>query len=126
MKYKINEFLKSNNVCIISTNEPYSASVFYVYDESNEALLFISSPKSRHIKLNKICSAAIYSINPIKGVSIQGILLKANETQKSLYLSVYKQARFALKHEIYALKLKYLKYTDNTLMLPKKTELYYE
>lgn len=126
MKYKINEFLKSNNVCVISTNEPYSASVFYVYDEIEDAIIFISSPKSRHIKLNELCSATIYTTNPIKGVSIVGILLKANDIQKSLYLNTYKKAKFALNHEIYALKLKYLKYTDNTLILPKKMELIYE
>lgn len=126
LKSKINEFLNSNNICVVSTNEPYSATLFYKFDEINEALLFISSPTSRHIKLDELLSAAIYTNNPIKGVQIIGKLLLANETQKKLYLNTYKAANFALNHTIYALKLKYLKYTDNTLMLPKKTEIFYE
>ena len=126
MKSKVKEFLNSNKVCVVSTNEPYAASLFYVYDELNESLIFISSPNSRHIRLDKTVSVAIYNENPIKGVQIIAKLFLANDYQKKIYLDTFKSARFAIKHEIYALKMTYLKYTDNTLVLPKKYEINYE
>lgn len=126
MNAKILEFINSINVCVISTNEPYSASVFYIFDESSNSIIFISSENSRHIKNIKTLAVAIYHQNPIKGLQIVGELNLATQEQKDIYIKKYKMAKFALNHEIYAIKLKYLKYTDNTLILPKKLEFNYE
>ncbi|MBZ7986705.1 hypothetical protein [Campylobacter canadensis] len=125
MNEKIKEFILANRVLTLGLNvenKPYCANLFYIFDEEELALLFISHPNSKHIKENDFVSVAIYSLNPIKGIQAQARLNIATKRQKKLFLSKEKKANFALGYEIYSLSLDYIKYTDNTLLLAKKIE----
>lgn len=125
MNENIKEFILANRVLTLGCNfenKPYCANLFYVFDEEELALLFISHPNSKHTKENELVSVGIYSLNPVKGIQAQARLNIANKRQKRLFLSKEKKAKFALGYEIYSLVLEYIKYTDNTLLLAKKIE----
>ena len=104
----------------------HCASCFYAFDKQNLSLIFKSDKKSRHITLalqNPIVGVNIATqtkiLKHIKGVQIKALFNHASDSQKALYYARFPFARLG-KGEIYALKILWAKYTDNSLLRSEK------
>ena len=125
----ITKFLQNNQLLsfgVIDDDGVYSASCYYAFDEKNISLLIKSDPESKHIKLaDKNPKIAITIARDskklllIKGVQIKAIFAKSNNDEKEIYYSRFPFAKLGTG-EIYTLKILWLKYTDNKLLVSNK------
>ena len=128
MPLALADFLKSQRVAVLSTCAnalPWSAAVFYAFDEQKNALIFASNAASKHIELASSykLSANIYKdssdIASIKGVQMLCLRGFASARQKALYIKTFgKLAGFsafsaAFGSKIYEAKIEYAKFRDN-------------
>ncbi len=125
-------FIHDNTVVNISTaknNESYAASCFYAFDEVNKLIVFKSSKDSRHIEEGLAQTVIAGTILPDKlkkavvvGIQFQGELSHEDDGFTKSKTHYYKKYPFALgmDGDIYIIKLKYIKYTDNKLGFGKK------
>jgi len=105
-----------------STDGLWCASCYYAYDEKNVCLIFKSSEDTRHVQdglKNPVVAGTILSDKletvSIKGVQFTGIFSEAkNDESASLYYNRFPFAR-AIGGKFWVIKLKTMKYTDNTL-----------
>ncbi len=130
---KIIVFFNKQHLLSLATydaGQVYSASCFFSYYEKDNFLIFSSDKNSRHIKeAMKITSIAgtialdTKRIGIIKGIQFIAKIEEAKnellKIAKSSYLSKFPYARFHLQ-ELWILRLKYIKYTDNKLGFGKK------
>ena len=133
MELRISNYIKENKVFTIATskdNIPYCANCFYVFDELNNILVFLSDNKTNHIHealANKevagtIC-AGVTTVAKIKGIQFTGEFIKpTEEQQKYFYSRYYNKFPFAKAKSsaVWGVELKWIKMTDNTLGFGKK------
>lgn len=111
--------------------EVYSANCYYAFDNISckkeiFCLLIKSNPKSKHIRLalhNPQVALTIAKdtnkIQNIQGLQMKAILGHSSPLQNQLYHSVFPFARL-WRGKVFALQIKWAKYTDNTSLLSKK------
>lgn len=131
MDERIIHFIHSKHILSLAVTDGsgvYSANCFYAFDEANLELIFASCKDSKHIKLALInpnlalnIFTDTHTIGLIKGVQIKALFKEASLEQIQIY---YKRFPFAKFHSgsIFSLKIQWLKYTDNKLLLAKKIE----
>lgn len=132
---KVKSFLHENKiatVCFVDdNNKPYCINCFYVFDEENNMLIFKSSTGSTHQGLIKPAACISGTILPdavdvlnIKGIQFVGNLIAPKEVE-SLKLNLKYIKKYPLSVTIFgyiwAAKLDFLKFTDNTLGFGTKT-----
>lgn len=135
MEEKVSTYLKENKVLTLATSvddKPYCAACFYAYDEIDNVLIFSSDDHTKHItdaNSNKIIAGTINTevttIVKIQGVQFTGVFINPTEKEaKNLYSIYYKKFPFARAKPapIWAIKLNWIKMTDNTLGFGKKLE----
>lgn len=128
-------FIKDNKVASISfvdtDGKPYSINAFYVLDEDAQLLIFKSSPGTRHhemIKENTSVSGTILpmelSVMKIQGIQFTGTIINqvtANSFGISAKYYVKYPVGLTIPGYMWAVKLNYLKFTDNTAGFGNKT-----
>ena len=98
----------------------YIANAFYAFDEKNLSFLIASHTDTKHIRLARINPniainiAKVDKIAFLKGLQIKAIFLEATKEQESLYYKKFAFASFSMA-SIFALRIQYLKFSDNTL-----------
>ncbi|MEO6882878.1 MAG: hypothetical protein ABI199_02510 [Bacteroidia bacterium] len=137
---KIVSFLKKNKiatVCFVTAdNMPYCITCFYAYDEKNNMLVFKSSFGTSHdtlIKPDVPVSGAILpnsvTLLNVKGIQFSGKLINPTEIDylelPTFYTKNYVMS-LVMPGYIWALRLTFIKYTDNSLGLGKKILWYSE
>ncbi|PCJ28369.1 MAG: hypothetical protein COA97_01705 [Flavobacteriales bacterium] len=133
MESKIIDYLQKNKVLTIATsvnNQPYCANCFYVFDEMDKTLIFLSDNKTRHIKEaiqnNEIGGSVqngVTTVTKIQGIQFTGKFISPTEEQaKGYYKTYYQKFPFAKAKPslIWAIQLNWVKMTDNTLGFGKK------
>ena len=138
----INNFVQKHNTLTLATernHEVFAAALFYVPVDNCEALVFVSNPKSDHIKnieYNSKCAATIQENNldwkNIKGIQIKGEIKLAREEYWEIYLKEFdyisssqtlKKAMEKVK--LYKLKIKWARFIDNAKGFGNKKETEY-
>jgi len=138
----INNFVQKHNTLTLATernHEVFAAALFYVPVDNCEALVFVSNPKSDHIKnieYNSKCAATIQENNldwkNINGIQIRGEVKLAKEEYWEIYLKEFdyisssetlKKAMEKVK--LYKLKIKWARFIDNAKGFGNKKETTY-
>lgn len=131
----IKKFINSNRVASICFNDgegkPYCISCFFVYNEENSVLIFKSSFGSGHDKLVQTTAAVAGTILPekfdvlkIRGIQFTGQILEGNNPNVLAFTSQYYKkypTGLVMPGYIWAVKLNYIKFTDNTLGFGNKS-----
>jgi hypothetical protein len=132
---KIVDFLQENKistVCFIDQqNNPYCINCFYSFDKEHLILIFKSSIGTTHQKLTKPTACISGTILPnvidilkLKGMQFTGNVIEDEEIDKlklnSKYLKKYPMS-VAVMGYVWAVRLDFLKFTDNTLGFGNKT-----
>jgi uncharacterized protein YhbP (UPF0306 family) len=126
-------FLKKNHVlalCAAADGEMWSANCFYVTDADRMTLYFMTELKTLHGTLMSRSPQIVGTIAPhpktialIKGIQYRGeaTVLAGEEERhaRHLYCKHFPVA-IAMKAPVWALKLRHIKMTDNTLGFGKK------
>lgn len=132
MDKRIKDFIASSHIFSLGVRDEdggvYTANCFYVFEEEEGVLIFKSDGKSRHIELakkNPQVAIGIFentkNLQEIKGVQIKAIFKESEKMHQQSYYKAYPFARM-ISGKIYILKLMWVKYTDNKLLLPRKIE----
>lgn len=131
----IKEFLHQNKVASISfidaENKPYSINAFFVFNEEKQILIFKSSPGTKHHQFiieNAFVSGTVLpeqlDLLKIRGIQFTGQVID-NKIANSFSISAeyYKKypVGLAIPGYIWAVKLDFLKFTDNTMGFGHKT-----
>lgn len=112
---------ENSNTHKITTNKAfgvYTASAFYAFDETQNALIIASHENTKHIHLaTKFPHIAINiakdsSIATLKGLQMTGIFKIADSQQEQIYYQHFAFARLS-GAKCYALSIDYAKMTDN-------------
>jgi uncharacterized protein YhbP (UPF0306 family) len=133
MEKKIVNYISESKVMTLATciNEvPYCANCFYVFDEENKILIFLSSDTTRHVTealANKNVAGTIdkpvTTVAKIQGLQFTGEFIDPTEEQLEIFYKIYYQ-KFpfakAKPSPVWGIKLNWLKMTDNTLGFGKK------
>lgn len=132
---KLVVFLQENKistVCFLDLeNNPYCINCFYTFDEEHNVLIFKSSIGTTHQKLTKPTAPISGTILPnvidtikLKGIQFTGKIIENEEIDKfqlnSKYLKKYPMS-IAVMGYVWAVRLDFLKFTDNTLGFGNKT-----
>ncbi len=133
MEARIKAYITSNKVFTLATsidNKPYCANCFYVFDEANNLLIFLSDNVTQHIKEaieNKQVAGSIFNgettIVKIQGIQFTGDFITPDKNQAELFYDLYyKKYPFAKAKPspIWGIQLNWIKMTDNTLGFGKK------
>lgn len=133
MDKKISKYILANKALTLATSSnsvPYCANCFYVFDEVNKTLIFLSDTTTRHIEeglVNKNVAGTINTevttVAKIKGIQFTGEFINPREgQQKEFYAAYYKKFPFAKAKPsaIWGIQLNWIKMTDNTLGFGKK------
>lgn len=128
MESRIVKYIEQNKVFTLATavkQTPYCANCYYVFDEENQLLIFLSDDATRHIKealVNQTVAGTIQNgvteVAKIQGIQFRGAFILPNkEEQRSFYEQYYNRFPFAKKRPalIWAVQLNWVKMTDNTL-----------
>lgn len=131
---KILDFLKSHyqmTVSVVLNGESWSANCFYVFDENDISLVFLSDKETKHAQgflNNSLVSGTIAdlteNISEIKGVQFLGevSLIKKNELKSFKQKFIFRFGLVKLLNiEFWKIKLTYVKMTDNKLVFSSKT-----
>tara|TARA_B100000959_G_C14879819_1_gene582036 strand:+ start:627 stop:1064 length:438 start_codon:yes stop_codon:yes gene_type:complete len=138
----ISKFIQKHNTLTLATeknHEVYAAALFYVPIDNGKSLIFVSSPKSEHIKnlkYNQKCAATIQGNNldwrNIKGIQIKGEIEIAEKEYWENYLNGFK---YITKNEVlidamekvnlYKLKIQWARFIDNSKGFGNKKEFEY-
>jgi uncharacterized protein YhbP (UPF0306 family) len=113
-------------VCFVDEdNKPYCINCFYVFDDEKNILIFKSSTGTIHHNLIKPIACVSGTILPetldvlkLKGIQFIGKIIDKKEVENlklnSKYLKKYPMS-LAIIGYVWAVRLDYLKLTDNTL-----------
>ena len=138
----INKFIQNHNTLTLATernHEVFAAALFYVPVDNCKALIFVSNPKSEHIKnleYNAKCAATIQKNNldweKIKGIQIKGKIETAKKKYWDIYLKEfdYISGNETLKKamekvQLYKLNIKWARFIDNSKGFGNKNEIEY-
>lgn len=136
MKAHIDKFIEKQTVASVSVIDgeglPYCFSCFYAYDVEHTMLYFKTSIETRHTPLMIANAQIAGTILPdrlnklaVQGIQFEGIALKPASEEAPNASSVYhKKYPFALPMpgDVWAIKIRHIKMTDNTLGFGKKLE----
>jgi uncharacterized protein YhbP (UPF0306 family) len=132
---RISDFIsgaKCLSMATQSTHGLWCASCYYAYDEKNVCLIFKSSEDTRHVQegLNNPVVAGTILPDKLETVSVKGVqftgtfvIAKDDDDRASIYYNRFPFAR-AISGKFWVIKLKTMKYTDNTLGFG--TKLYWQ
>jgi len=128
MEKKVINYISESKVITLATclnNVPYCANCFYVFDDENKILIFLSSNTTRHVSealVNKKVAGTIdqevTTVAKIKGLQFTGEFIDpSKEQQQAFYKLYYQKFPFAKAKPspVWGIKLNWLKMTDNTL-----------
>jgi len=127
---RIIKFIRKHHVLNLATssdNMPYAASIFYIYIESENKLIFASDDKTRHIQdcikqpivAGTIALETIF-ISRIRGIQFKGKVSEINdEILRKNYIKRFPLALF-IPFKLWVIELHYIKMTDNRLGFGKK------
>ncbi len=127
---RIVRFIKKHHVLSLSTasnNEPYAASLFYLFSEKDMMLVFASDPQTKHIQdalvQNKVAGTITletFFLKSIRGIQFTGILTELNnDTTHNRYIKRFPAALF-IPFKLWGIELQHIKMTDNRLGFGKK------
>ena len=130
---QIIDFINEHHLLTLATSQnktPYCCNVFYVYDVTNNQLIFSSDIKTKHAQeftLNPNVAGSIAletkEITKIQGVQLLGKIteLKGGDLKdaKKQYLQAFSYARL-MKPHLWAMRLTFIKMTHNKLGFGKK------
>lgn len=129
MHKQINKFLQSQHlasICVLHENLPYAFSAFYTYDNDTKSIIFASDAKTTHTqafllmpKVSATIASNTLKIAKIQGVQILGTISQANQVQMKHYYEAFVFSK-TLNPTLWACKIEWIKYTDNTLGFGKK------
>lgn len=133
MDKRIVEFILEHHVLTLATstnNLAYCCSVFYVFDEENNSLIFSSDTKTKHVQdfiENANVAGAIAletkEIEKIQGVQLLGTVSELNgkelDASKKIYVDAFPYAQRMQLH-LWKMKLNFIKMTHNKLGFGKK------
>ena len=140
---KVQRILQKYNTLTLATvgeNGACAAAVFYAFSEKENAMIFLSSPKSEHIlnlESNNRCAATLQENGleweMIKGIQIKGNVKLASEKYWNLYYEKYpfvetdeKLKPYLERVKLYMLKIKWVRIIDNKTGLGKNEEINYD
>ena len=140
---KVQQILEKYNTMTLATvgkNGACAAAVFYAFSKEENAMIFLSSPKSEHIlnlENNDKCEATIQEDGLdweiIKGIQIKGNVELASEKYWDLYYRKYpfvktdeKLKPYLERVKLYLLKIKWIRIIDNKTGLGKNEEINYD
>lgn len=120
----IRSFLLQHHVFVLATAAgavPHCASVFYLFDEQDAALVFRSSGGTRHVQellCNPHASGAVYEetrdVARIRGIQVHGIVAETTcQDAISRYLSVFPEAA-SFRAPFWSLRIESAVLTDNS------------
>lgn len=135
MKKRIFTFIKKKYLCTVCCsdgNQPWANTFYYVFDEDNHRLIYVTSDKTYHAKTmfqNPNVAGTIFSptrFNPsLQGVQFTGIAkkLEGDEIEKAaeLYKKEYKHEVID-KLSVWEISLQYIRMIDHTLGFYGKLE----
>ncbi|WP_086247056.1 hypothetical protein [Campylobacter vicugnae] len=132
MDEKIVKFIKSQHILTLGVNGEngaYLCSCFYVFIEPN-LIIVAFGDESYHAKVVQDDNRVFINIalqtkilGKIQGLQASAIISKSQALEhKDAYISRFAYARL-MRLNIYTIRLKWLKFTDNTLGFGKKIEL---
>jgi hypothetical protein len=127
---KIIKFINKHHLLNLATsanNIPYAASCFYLYLEDKNTLIFASDEKTKHIQdcLNQpIVAGTIaletFFISRIRGIQFKGTINEViDDSLRKKYIKRFPLALF-IPFKLWAVKLHYIKMTDNSMGFGKK------
>lgn len=129
----ISRFISGHHLmtmAVACNNQPYCASVFYVFLEGKNMLVFISDEKTKHIQdalLQNIVAGTIATetenISIIQGIQFTGAFKKLSGNllaeAKEKYFKRFPLAKI-MPADFYGIELTYIKMTDNRWGFGKK------
>jgi len=138
----ISRFIQKHNTLTLATeknHEIFAAALFYVPIDNGKSLVFVSNPKSEHIKnlkYNQKCAATIQENNldwrNIKGIQLRGEIEIAEEKYWENYLNKFKYitnnetlTNAMKKVNLYKLKIQWARFIDNSKGFGNKKEIEY-
>lgn len=135
-KEHIDSFIKKQTVasvsCIDASGLPYCFSCFYAYDAENTFLYFKTSIDTTHTPLMMANANIAGTILPdklvklaVQGIQFEGTVLKPGSEEAPHAATMYHHKYpFALPMpgDVWAIKIRHCKMTDNTLGFGKKLE----
>ena len=130
---KIIDFINEHHLLTLATSKektPYCCNVFYVYDVTNNQLIFSSDTKTKHAKDFTLTPnvAGSIALETKEVAKIQGVQLLGNITElkgydlnavKKQYLQAFPYARLMEIH-LWVMQLAFIKMTHNKLDFGKK------
>ena len=140
---KVQQILEKYNTMTLATvgkSGACAAAVFYAFSEKENAMIFLSSPKSEHIlnlENDDRCAATIQEDGldweMIKGIQIKGNVELASEEYWDLYYEKYpfvktdeKLKPYLERVKLYLLKIKWVRLINNKTGLGKNQEINYD
>lgn len=130
---RVIDFIKEHHVLTLATsveNIPWCANCFYTYLEDENCFVFTSDDETRHaihaLSNSKVAGSVVLetsTVGKIQGIQFCGTMERpSEELQKKAKKAYLKEFPFALlmKTSLWALKLNYIKMTDNRLGFGKK------
>ena len=139
---EISEFIEKHNTFTLATVKKHdvcAAALFYVSVDQGTSLIFVSNPKSEHIKnldYSQKCAATIQENNldweNIKGVQIKGNIMTADDKYWENYLTTFEYisksetlAKAMKKVTLYKLEINWARFIDNAKGFGNKKEYEY-
>lgn len=137
----IKEFIKEHHVLTLASsdgNDLWCANAFYAYDEEENTLIITSQESTRHIKIAMsrkadegfpIVAGSIVleteSVGKIRGLQFTAWLVKIDDYFSDYRMKYLKRFPYAILKggELWLLRMKELKFTDNRLGFGKKINL---
>lgn len=138
---RVRTFIKEHFVLTMasaSENDIWCANAFYVYIEEEDLLVITSDIKTRHIKVAEesarngsypIVAGSVVleteTIGKIQGVQFTASLIKIEDTFSNYRMQYLKRFPYAILKggELWLLKFRELKFTDNRLGFGKKINI---
>ena len=139
---EISKFIEKHNTLTLATVKKHdvcAAALFYVSVDQGTSLIFVSNPKSEHIKnldYSQKCAATIQENNldweNIKGVQIKGNITTADDKYWENYLTTFEYisksetlAKAMKKVTLYKLEINWARFIDNAKGFGNKKEYEY-
>ena len=136
---EISKFIEKHNTLTLATVKKHdvcAAALFYVSVDQGTSLIFVSNPKSEHIKnldYSQKCAATIQENNldweNIKGVQIKGNIMTADDKYWENYLTTFEYisksetlAKAMKKVKLYKLEINWARFIDNAKGFSNKKE----
>ena len=133
MEENIIHYIEVNKVFTLATSVddlPYCANCFYAFDVENKTLVFLSDSNTRHIsealinnKVGGTIQNGVTEVSKLQGIQFVGEFINPSVADQEIFYQIYyEKYPFAkdIPAPVWAVKLNWLKMTDNTLGFGKK------